>query len=197
MYSLIEKNFTKQMVEKLILDSRDYYNLNKGISGSRNDFERFYRKFWAMNQARLNSVYYEKYFNCLFSLLKKKKTFDPIKEIKSILEFDETKYQFSFATKLLHTVNNNLPVYDKYIGKFFLIDDHPKENKIDIYDFLITEYKRLYEVKCFESIIKEANTVLLKENIQISYAKHIDTILSIFTRRMEKDMMYRKTIHYK
>jgi hypothetical protein len=194
-YYIINNNFDDKLFKKLIDLTKDYYELISIKNYQSEEFMKKYRKFWTMGPARLHKDYYDKYFETLLKL-KEKSEFDEIDELKNVLSLDKERYQFSFATKLLHTVNKDLPIYDKYIGKFYLLDEQPKERKIEVYSFLINEYKRIIERKIFDPIINKARKFLSAENIIISDIKYIDSIIFLFSKELENCISYRESVLY-
>ena len=84
-----------------------------------------YNRFWQMNSFKgLSSQFYQTYFNFL----------DPAKPMPSLRRVCEALYQipraqgdqalqFSFATKLRHMLNRELPIYDGRVASFYLFGE--------------------------------------------------------------------------
>jgi hypothetical protein len=109
-------------IEKYIKIKNEY---DKGCNTENNsEFQNLYKNFYVMRIAGLTEEYFDKYFQIL-----NKRTFNKREDLFDLLiEMDGIKtrrghnsLQFSFATKLLHTANNDLPIYDKHVQNFFEI----------------------------------------------------------------------------
>jgi hypothetical protein len=93
----------------------DTFRHNKSISANK-EFREKYKSFYVMRAAGLTDEHFDKYFE----LLDKKESI--LKTILEALYVIKTRknlhsLQFSFATKLLHTLDNNQPIFDQYIRK--------------------------------------------------------------------------------
>jgi len=97
----------------------------KGGVGSNGAFQLKFNSFYRLNGAGLTKEFKSAYFK-LMEENRNTEDFDN-RQIKEIL-LELFKYKnaqgnncihFSFATKLMHTINNNLPIYDSMIKKVF------------------------------------------------------------------------------
>lgn len=160
MYSLINRNI-EYILENVPLSRHfeDYVWLKTQyalINVSENDeYRRKYARFWAMGPARLSQNFKDNYF----SLLQNKKNNIPtIEEIVDLLSTDANgnfvgKIHFSFATKLLHMLESNKPVYDSRIHRFFFLAEIEnnvgyevkKQQYIQHYNYLERECTRILE----------------------------------------------------
>jgi hypothetical protein len=91
----------------------DYLHSNRHNLGS-SDFQRRFKAFWALNAARLSEDFCNHYFDLLKEASAKKQGMG-IGEILNILHREHTNgvrksLQFSFASKLLHTVDDHAPI---------------------------------------------------------------------------------------
>lgn len=144
-------------------------------------FKFVYRTYYRLDNAGLTDDLKNKYFELLDS-----KTIDleillnKLYDIKSLRGYNTV--QFSFATKLLHTINNDLPVYDSYVAH--IIDIKPsgtgKVQKISSCLKCYADLKDLYanlrvndEMKALISKFKET----FPEIADISDVKCIDFML--------------------
>lgn len=153
MYSVI------RTVQQTIVDSIDPWEVAEydwlrettGQSGTAS-YQQRYKNFWGMNVAQLSSPFYTTYFEFLSATAMPTPT-----DLCQILYESSTRrdgrqtLQFSFATKLLHTINPRLPIYDSLAARFFLFEapssDRPVNERIkkliEFYDFRGTEYARV------------------------------------------------------
>jgi hypothetical protein len=79
-------------------------------------FRFLFRSFYRLDNAGLTDEWKEEFF----SLLKRKETnlrtlLDKLHEIPTLR--GHNSFQLSFATKLLHTLNPHLPIYDSIVAK--------------------------------------------------------------------------------
>lgn len=80
------------------------------------DFRERYKSFYVMRTAGLTEEHFNKYFELLDKRVNNLETIlNELYAIKTLKGLNS--FQFSFATKLLHTLDNNLPIYDKLIKK--------------------------------------------------------------------------------
>ena len=116
-------------------------------------FQFVFRRFYGMDNAGLS----DDMKKCFFELLAKKET-----DLKTILselyeiprKKGDKSMQFSFATKLLHTIDNDKPIYDTEIGS--LTYSKPKHS--DDKDTTIRSYINLY------NNLESLNAELLKND---------------------------------
>ena len=123
------------------------------------EYQTKFRNFWAMGGAHLNARFYPVYFD----LLNSERTKQPSEDFEKLLAdiarklYDASEdsngrksIQFSFATKLVHTLDPHLPVYDSNVAEFFFFAGPTKNGAeerlgeyINFYKFLIGEYERV------------------------------------------------------
>lgn len=150
-----------------------------------NKFQNIYRKFYVMYSAGLT----EKHFEIYFQLLERK--IDDLEKILSdLFEIKRRKgdnsVQFSFATKLLHTINNDLPIYDKHIGEVAKLSQ-PNDNslskeqriakRVEIYNKLINFYNDILQQKEIQKLIRVIRQEFNWSKEKISDLKVLDYIL--------------------
>jgi hypothetical protein len=127
------------------------------------DFENLYKKYWIMNGVGLTSAHFEVYFrmlrageNNLHNILNKLSKIPTRKGVRSI--------QFSFATKLLHTLDNK-PIFDRWVGFVFWGDNIFNDNharsyikiqaRVEKYNELCRRYQELLQDKSLLDKIEE------------------------------------------
>ncbi|MBU1098020.1 MAG: hypothetical protein KKB34_16160 [Bacteroidetes bacterium] len=159
------------------------------------EYKNRYANFWRMNQARLPQEYKNQYFGLLLNIRDN--------NLQTIIEIVDTLYaipinginkiQFSFATKLLHTTNNDLPIYDSLMKDFFFFSkissnlefETKRDRYINQYNFLIAEYSRI-----IENNLLLASINFIKENYQLNELvtdiKIIDSIIWSFVKYLRE-----------
>jgi hypothetical protein len=141
-----------------------------------NFFQFVYRSFYRLDNAGLSDKCKKEYFR----LLSNKET--SLEKILKILHQYKTKkneksYQLSFTTKLLHTIDNNLPIYDSFVAKLFNLPTR-KSNlnwNLKVYDLLRGKFNNLLQDSQIMSYIKEFKIKHHAE--EISDAKALDFML--------------------
>jgi len=126
MYALICKN--EQTVIGAIANSdvqRYEWLVANLAQANTQSYQDEYNRFWQMSSFKgLSSQFYQTYFNLL----------NPAKPIPTLRSVCETLYQipraqgdqalqFSFATKLRHMLNRELPIYDGRVASFYLFEE--------------------------------------------------------------------------
>jgi hypothetical protein len=160
MYTIINQNIDRILdsVDEG-LDIRTYLTL---MSGFRNvnvvqdiEFQGKYCKYWRLYGAGLSQSFRASYFELMEGL--RGRPIPTIGEVTRILyEVPSNKsgrktVQFSFASKLLHTLDPHQPIYDSMVATFYRFSaPGPTKNFEDrlrsflsFHDFLCTEYKNV------------------------------------------------------
>lgn len=89
------------------------------------DFRDVFYDFYLRSQSRLNQAPYQ---NDFFDLLKNSSPNACIEDIIEKLRESLKIYEFSFASKILHTINTKSPIYDSKIYKYL------KSEGVDMWD---------------------------------------------------------------
>lgn len=146
-------------------------------SGSVNEnvFRFVYRSFYGLDRW-LTPEMQDKYF----VLLKKHETSleEVLEELYKHKSYDgKQKYHLSFATKLLHTVNDELPIYDTKVNCILkLATRKPKlDSCTDVYKQLKEEYVALLKAERVKGLITELKKRYDAESI--SDVKALDFVL--------------------
>ena len=128
MYALICKN--QQLILTAIEKDKGVpaYELLVSNIGRANDpqYQDKYKDFWMMKRAHLGSSFDRAYFSAL----------NPNQPMPSLRNLCQVLYQFprlrgdqalqfSFATKLRHMLNRQLPIYDDRVASFYLFQAPP------------------------------------------------------------------------
>jgi len=177
-----ERIFLK--IKSRIKDLERYFFIEKEYKkGNIKDnlkFQKTYRKFYVMRF--LTQRFLKEYF----IILSNKET-NLRKILNRLYEIPIGKgikaIHFSFTTKLLHTVNNNLPIYDSLVGKFFdlKVSGSSKKDKInsrvEVYDKLRKYYKDLLNNKRIKKIILTFRRKFNCNKGKISDTKILDFII--------------------
>jgi len=152
------KSSHKEIIESLKQESIDVYLFLKSEFKKEEPitknfvFQFLYRSFYRMDNAGLTDEFNNKYFELLEKHRKKSRSFE-LK--KNIIEFSKIKtkknkesLQFSFFTKLYHTIDNSQPIYDSKVckacgigQKYYIRNQEERINKL-LNDY--NDIKKLY-----------------------------------------------------
>ena len=133
-------------------------------------FQKKYKNFYGMNRARLSPEFLEKYFEFMF----KNKNNNDI-EFLEVYEYINTlnnQRNPSFSSKLLHTINNEMPIYDRNVLRNLNIHE---QNPIEGYKKICEWYNTFKDTDQASQWVEEFDKVF--PNIIISKTKKIDFIL--------------------
>jgi len=153
------------------------------------EFQRVYRRYWQLNPARLSEGYLTAYFGHL-EQLKGQPEYVTVEAVARHLLPIPThgngrqSLQFSFASKLVHMLNPEQPVYDSMVERFFFLPtgrtNETTEQKIArlliSYEFLHAEYGRVLEQALLAQAIARFRERFLV-NAAYTDRKIIDTLI--------------------
>jgi hypothetical protein len=155
---------------------------------SHREFQRVYRRYWQMNMARLSPEFHSAYFSHLEHL--KGQTEIHLESVARYLFTIPTKcngdqtLQFSFATKLVHMLRPQQPVYDSMIASFFFFPSGKSMETnnaklirlLSCYKFLCEEYIRVIGNGLLERAIRRFRDHF-RVGANYSDEKIIDTLI--------------------
>jgi hypothetical protein len=175
----LKKEKTKKGIEKYMRIMGIFYDHEVNLATDRKKFQKTYNGFYRIRHPE--KIFYEKYY--LF--MEKHK--------KDILSFPDTldhlyKYgrlEASFASKLLHTINPELPIWDKYVLDYFKLKapsrNMGEKERIkkanDVYEELKTKYKELQNKEEGKMMIEKFDGCYPEYKKDISPIKKIDFII--------------------
>lgn len=159
------------------------------ISGNE-EFKEAYKSFYVMRAAGLGQQHFEKYFELLDRRVNNLETIlNELYEIKTLKQ--QNSLQFSFSTKLLHTLDNNLPIYDNQVKKtiglpdtYNVQDSRYKKTKalLAYYENLKMIYRQLLEKTPIKKLIEDIRNHF-KWTDQITDVKILDFILWVHSQK--------------
>jgi len=163
---------------------------NEPISGNE-EFKKKYKSFYVMRTAGLSQQHFDKYFELLDRRENNLETIlNELYEIKTLK--NQNSLQFSFATKLLHTLDNNLPIYDNLVKKTlglpdpYNVQDSPyKKTKklLAYYANLKMIYRQLLAEAPIKRIIDDIRKKFGWTANQINDVKILDFILWVHSQK--------------
>ncbi|MGB9707895.1 MAG: hypothetical protein ACPLXC_01015 [Candidatus Pacearchaeota archaeon] len=144
-------------------------------------FKKVYRKFYVLNRGGLGEKLIDRYFE----LLQRGET-----DIKKVL-IELSKIPrlngkpvvlLSFASKLIHTVDNNQPIYDSRVAKIFNIKldynirdiNERIDDRVAVYNLLKKKFNKIFASQEIKEIIKDFKERL---GVEIGDVKMLDFIL--------------------
>jgi len=155
---------------------------NKGNILNNFVFQYVFKSWWGINNAKWSN----KLKNCYFDLLANQQT--ALKAILTTLyEVPTSKgvhaVHFAFATKLLHTINNENPIFDSMVGKIIgmSVVGNNKDEKInsciEIQNYLKDLYKKLLTDTKIQQTISNFRTRFDVDIKKMSDTKILDSII--------------------
>lgn len=202
MYRLINENIIKVLDtidRKKVIDP--YLKMAEmfraGNVSDNDEYKTIYRKYWQLNAARLSDHYCNHYFQVMENH-RHKVQIDIETVVKELYEVPSNSkgiktIQFSFATKLLHTIDNTKPVYDSLVGNFYFFPQIKPTWKYsqklsaytEAYKFLSNEYKRILDNGLLSKSMQQ-----FRERFRLPHTytdqKIVDTLLWAFSSYARK-----------
>ncbi len=186
---IIEKVYRRQdeIMSKIDSESIDVYlwlknEYNKGHVKNNLVFQFIFRSYYRLDSAGLTEKQKKHFFELMTDKkVNLEKVLDELYELPTLRK--RKTIQFSFATKLLHTINNNKPIFDAEVSAIIhkSVSGNNKKSKIEscreIYDFLENIYLILVkEEKIKKVIFKFRSKFHITEN-QITDIKILDFMI--------------------
>jgi hypothetical protein len=121
------ENHSTEIIENIDQESIDVYNFlkiefKKSNVNENHLFQFVFRSFYRIDNAGLTPEFKKEYFKIL-EQNRNKKQFDFEKVLRRLFSFPNRKgqntLQFSFATKMLNTIDDKMPIYDSEVAKIF------------------------------------------------------------------------------
>lgn len=174
--SLVNENF-KEILKVLKQEDIDFYcfiqfqfDKSKGYIKDKLLFQNLYTLYY-----NLRGFLGKKFFESYFSKFSEKDIQEQIKRMKNIddlrVTLDELlndtkniteKYQYSFISKMIHTMNPKFPIYDKYIRIALKLKDPSLEREEKRLDIFWKTYKEIWDIymyilenECLDDIIEK------------------------------------------
>jgi hypothetical protein len=173
-------------------------------------YQNRYRRFWAMNPARLSPAFYLAYFGAMSAATKQTPTLGalaPNLHAASTNSKGRQSLQFSFTTKLLHMTNQHLPIYDSQVAAFYFFQEPDIKNPKDpedlkrrigvftsFHDFLRQEYARVLQNNLLAPAIQEFRLRLNPKHF--TDEKIVDSLIWAFVGLLRKGALQKGQIAY-
>lgn len=192
-----------------ISDVRSYLELRLRLLSSQSAatdaaFQRAYRVYWRMNVARLDDAFYDRYF----AILERCNEGGHADVRQVVLELasataGKKSLQFSFATKLAHMVEPELPVYDSFVAAFYFYEPPPSDKPLDVrlehlmtfYDFLRGEYRRVIEHRLLRPAVQAFRTHFDLPSV-VGDERIIDWLLWVWVSELRSGAQQRGQVLY-
>ena len=176
---------------------------NEGFISRNESFKTAFKNFYGMPQAHLGKDFENLFFEIFQRLSDNRNNQIKIEKILKELYDVKTKkevntIQFSFVSKMIHTIDNEKPIYDKMIRILFNFPDQSNitdfEKKIDgcikQYNLIQEEYKKIIEFKLVDKPLKMFGNRF--NYVEISEVKKLDFIYWVTGRFFSSENDYFK-----
>ncbi len=179
--------YQEELFENISQESVDVYlwlqeEFERGDILQNRLFQFVHRSFYRLDGAGLSEIQKAEYF-----VLMSQGTVDLKKILDKLYEFPTLRknntIQFSFATKLIHTIDNTAPIFDAEVGRVFhkAVSGKTKDAKIEsaenIYSELINIYQKLLENSEIKKVIQAFNMKFVPTTKVMSAQKVLDFLL--------------------
>ncbi len=170
-------------------------------------FKQIYRKYWAMNAARLGEPFDDGYFARL-DKCRKGPRIDVHGAAMELISLSATNLrpsvQFSFATKLVHMVHSDRPIYDRNIRSFLFLPsvetlNDPKAKLLRLmahHDALIEEYRSVLQKGQLKAAIDDLRAKFKLAPSDYSDTKAIDTLIWSFVTFIRRHPLGKRALSY-
>lgn len=143
-----------------------------------------YERYYNMKHARLSKDWLNKYFDIANMYLKEDKKPSSFDTLITDIGPEDNSVQFSFVSKLFHTLKNDEPIYDRHVRTFIEtempsgkeVSDRMK-SAVEIYndDIKVGFYKNDYYIKLRELMLMKFNVTF--PNVEgVSEIKKLDFV---------------------
>ncbi len=188
---IIEKVYERwdEIISNINSESIDVYlwlgnEYNKGNVKNNLVFQFVFRSYYGLDSAGLT----DEQKKCFFELLADKevsleKILEELYELPTLRKKNKNTIQFSFATKLLHTINNNKPIFDAKVSAVIHKNKrgNDRESKIksclEIYNFLKNLYSDLLNNEKIKKLISKFRSKFDVTENQMTDIKILDFII--------------------
>jgi hypothetical protein len=171
------------------------------------EFQAKYCKYWRLYGAGLSQDFRASYFE-LMEVLRGRPTPTIVEVIRPLYEVPTDNsgrktLQFSFASKLLHTLDPHKPIYDSMVANFFFLPTPVPNENLEVrlqslltsYSFLCTEYERILHLGLLQPSITR-----FRQEFQVPAAytdeKVIDTLIWRFVNLLKSGAIRNGLIVY-
>jgi hypothetical protein len=168
------------------------------------DYQRRYRRFWAMNAAQLSPAFYTAYFSALSAAMNPSPSLSSIAQTLhavSARQNGQKSLQFSFATKLLHMTKPHSPIYDSQVTAFYFFQEASTDLQqrisglVAFYGFLTREYARVLNSGLLASAIQEFRLRLNPQHL--TDEKIVDSLIWAFVALLRKGALPKGQVIYR
>ncbi|MBI1256555.1 MAG: hypothetical protein GC204_03705 [Chloroflexi bacterium] len=213
MYTLINANIGA-LLDKIDAAAyvQPYLNLRAGWAdrdiAQDSGFQQTYRRFWRMNAARLSPTFLASYFD-LLTATRDSGAADVAKISRALYAIPcngagDRKLHFSFAAKLAHMVDPDLPIYDSLIARFYFLDGVDEGDfkarlsaRLADYGFLQQEYARILHHNLLQPAIEAfRDRFPAATDVMMSDQKVIDTLIWRFTAWLNSGALRNGALQY-
>jgi len=211
MYTLINEAIPHLIAaeekQRNVLDYTELRRLFREEDACRNKvFQDLYRRFWAMNAARLSRDFVKGYFDLLHELRADREIAveQVARRLNTMPSHGNHRYslQFSFASKLVHMLAPQKPVYDERVRSFYFLPGPRGKGfeaklacALDEYRFLDVEYGRVLKTGLLDEAIA-AFTTAFDPGHACTGQKIIDTLIWHFVSLLRRNALQKGQVAY-
>lgn len=199
-FDIILEEFSQKEIEKYRTIQQQFERLNGEVANNR-DFHKEYTRFYVVKIYQADDLE-EQYLDFYFNLLSNKKLQACIIQFRNLHRFKKIfiyilnqiekivdRNEFSYATKLIHTINPSFPIYDEHIKIALGLDEISSQRyKKDIswkqYNQIMEIYNQLLVKKDFNNLLNRFETN--RDLLGLSDFKKVDFIIWCMGKVIQK-----------
>ena len=164
---LMMKRNSANIIEEIPQEEIDLYifiqrQFNKQKSGAPgNKFKKLFLLFYGVRISQIRT-YFDKLFDSnLYNKLHKIENFDELEIIyEELLDYfhaDSSKYQYSYISKLVHTINPDFPIYDSFVEVALGLKESPdtEQRRKEFWSIIYMKIYNIYQIIIEKELLKE------------------------------------------
>ena len=155
----IIEEIPQEEIDLYIFIQRQFNKQKSGAPGKK--FKKLFLLFYGVRISQIRT-YFDKLFDSnLYNKLHKIENFDELEIIyEELLDFfhaDSSKYQYSYISKLVHTINPDFPIYDSYVEVALGLKESPdtEQRRKEFWSIIYVKIYNIYQLIIEKELLKE------------------------------------------
>lgn len=145
----LKKGLVKYLKIRKNFEDDNYHICDDNSKNPKGNFQKDYKSFYKMNKKTVKNLnkFSIDYFNTMDNLkkIKKEKKYIDFQTVYDEVYKFQDNNELSFTSKLAHTINNNLPIWDSIVATKHFGYNKPNSSLSNVYTATINIYKAYQE----------------------------------------------------
>ena len=176
----IIQEITQEEIDLYVFIQEQFTKQKSGVCGKY--FKKLFLIFYGTRISQI-PTYFDKLFdNNLYNSLQRVKNFDELENIyEELLDSfysDSDKYQYSYISKLVHTINPNFPIYDSNVIVALGLKESPdtEQRRKEFWSIIYKKIYNIYQIIVEKELLKEVieNFSIKREITSMNNIKILD-----------------------